>query len=105
MTQTASADETKNQESAVLDRYSQGAQLKEEALCCPVSYDPSLLKAIPEEILDKVFERGFTTSKEGSGLGLYITKKLCNAHKWNIVLEVTDVTMFHIKIPKIPVGS
>ena len=56
---------------------------------------------IPEEIQDKVFERGFTTSKEGSGLGLYITKKLCTAHQWKIFIEVTDVTTFHIDIPKI----
>ena len=56
---------------------------------------------IPEEIQDKVFERGFTTSKEGSGLGLYITKKLCTAHQWKIFLEVTDVTTFHIEMPKI----
>ncbi|MHA1977732.1 MAG: ATP-binding protein [Candidatus Hodarchaeales archaeon] len=55
---------------------------------------------VPEEIQEKVFDRGFTTSKEGSGLGLYITKKLCNAHQWEIFLEVTDVTMFHIVIPK-----
>ena len=56
---------------------------------------------IPEEIGEKVFDRGFTTSKEGSGLGLYITKKLCNAHQWNISLEVTDITTFHIRIPKL----
>jgi PAS domain S-box-containing protein len=56
---------------------------------------------IPEEIRKKVFDRGFTTSKEGSGLGLYITKKLCNAHQWTISLEVTDITSFHIRIPKL----
>ncbi|MHA2173864.1 MAG: ATP-binding protein [Candidatus Hodarchaeales archaeon] len=57
---------------------------------------------IQKNIQDKVFDRGFTTSKEGSGLGLYITKKLCNAHQWKIFLEVTDITAFHIAIPKIP---
>ena len=53
---------------------------------------------IPEEDRDKVFDRGFTSSDQGSGLGLYITKKLCIAHQWDILLEVTDVTMFHIDI-------
>ncbi len=62
-----------------------------------VSNDGNL---IPEEIQEKVFERGFTTSKGGSGLGLYITKKLCIAHHWKISLEVTDVTTFHVHIPK-----
>jgi len=60
---------------------------------------------IPKDIQDKVFERGFTSSKEGSGLGLYITKKLCNAHHWDIYLEVTNLTIFHISIPKIPSES
>jgi PAS domain S-box-containing protein len=56
---------------------------------------------IPEDIQNKVFDRGFTTSKDGSGLGLYITRKLCNAHQWTLSLEVTDMTSFHIRIPKL----
>lgn len=36
-------------------------------------------KGIPDRILEKIFERGFTTGK-GSGLGLYIVKKLIESY-------------------------
>lgn len=45
-------------ESAVRQRYSAGAQAREEALCCPVDYDPALLKAIPQEVLDRDYGCG-----------------------------------------------
>lgn len=62
MTQSVSTKNSKSQENAVLDRYSLGAQEKEEALCCPISYDPRFLKAIPQEILDKDYGCGDPTS-------------------------------------------
>ena len=45
-------------EEAVRARYSQAAQATEAALCCPVSYDPKYLKAIPKEILDRDYGCG-----------------------------------------------
>ena len=45
-------------ENAVLERYAEGAQAKEDALCCPVDYDPQYLKVIPQEILDKDYGCG-----------------------------------------------
>ena len=36
-------------EAAVRERYSDAARAAEPALCCPTSYDPRLLEAIPEE--------------------------------------------------------
>ena len=47
-----------NIESAVRERYAQGAKAKEEALCCPTSYDPKYLKVIPKEILEKDYGCG-----------------------------------------------
>ena len=47
-----------NVESAVLNRYSQGANERQEALCCPVDYDQGLLKILPQEILDKDYGCG-----------------------------------------------
>jgi arsenite methyltransferase len=38
-------------EEAVRSRYTEAAKKVERELCCPVSYDPKLLKAIPEEVL------------------------------------------------------
>lgn len=45
-------------ESAVRDRYSEGAKAVEPSLCCPVDYDPAYLKAIPQEVLDKDYGCG-----------------------------------------------
>jgi arsenite methyltransferase len=38
-------------EAAVRERYSAGARAPEPSLCCPTSYDPQLLAAIPDEVL------------------------------------------------------
>ena len=37
-------------EAAVWERYSRAAQSREDALCCPVTYDPKFLSIIPDEI-------------------------------------------------------
>ncbi len=42
----------------VQDRYSHGAQERQEALCCPVDYDQSLLAALPQEVIDKDYGCG-----------------------------------------------
>jgi ubiquinone/menaquinone biosynthesis C-methylase UbiE len=47
-----------NVESAVLNRYSQGANERQEILCCPVDYDQGLLKILPQEILEKDYGCG-----------------------------------------------
>jgi arsenite methyltransferase len=47
-----------NVEKTVSERYSQGAREKQEALCCPVDYDPALLAALPEEIIAKDYGCG-----------------------------------------------
>lgn len=39
-------------EEAVLERYSAGARRVETSLCCPVSYAPKFLEAIPDEVLE-----------------------------------------------------
>jgi len=45
-------------EQAVTSRYSAAAREKETALCCPVDYDPGLLKAIPAEVVEKDYGCG-----------------------------------------------
>jgi SAM-dependent methyltransferase len=68
-------------EQAVRQRYSAAARQAEAALCCPVTYPPHYLAAIPEEILEKDYgcgdpspylNRGDTVVDLGSGGG-----KLC----------------------------
>ncbi len=48
-------------EEAVRQRYSGGARRVEPELCCPVSYDPRLLAAIPEEVLQRDYGCGDPT--------------------------------------------
>ena len=45
-------------EAGVLERYSEGAEARQEDLCCPVDYDRSLLKLLPQEIIDKDYGCG-----------------------------------------------
>jgi ubiquinone/menaquinone biosynthesis C-methylase UbiE len=45
-------------EGAVRERYGKAAQEVEPQLCCPVTYDPKYLKAIPQEILQKDYGCG-----------------------------------------------
>jgi arsenite methyltransferase len=67
-----------NVEEAVRRRYSEGARQSEASLCCPVSYDPRFLKAIPQEVLDRDYgcgdpsrhlHEGETVLDLGSGTG------------------------------------
>ena len=45
-------------ESAVKSRYSAAAQIKVEALCCPVEYDRHYLKVIPPEVIERDYGCG-----------------------------------------------
>ena len=45
-------------EDAVRDRYAAGAAAAEPALCCPVSYDPQYLRAIPAEVIERDYGCG-----------------------------------------------
>ena len=45
-------------ERAVRERYGAAAQEREEALCCPVDYDPRYLEAIPAEVLERDYGCG-----------------------------------------------
>ncbi|MDH3900657.1 MAG: methyltransferase domain-containing protein [Gammaproteobacteria bacterium] len=47
-----------NVESSVKERYSRGAQQREESLCCPVDYDTGLLEMLPEEIVSRDYGCG-----------------------------------------------
>ncbi|MEO6807775.1 MAG: methyltransferase domain-containing protein [Isosphaeraceae bacterium] len=48
-------------ESAVRQRYSAGARQAEAALCCPTSYDPTYLEAVPSEVVERDYGCGDPT--------------------------------------------
>ncbi|HWH78041.1 MAG TPA: methyltransferase domain-containing protein, partial [Candidatus Binatus sp.] len=67
-----------NLEAAVLQRYGNAAKKVEDCLCLPVHYDKSLLKVIPDEIIEKDYgcgdpsryiREGETVLDLGSGSG------------------------------------
>ena len=49
---------TVNTEAAVYERYAAAASQRTASLCCPVDYDPDLLKVIPKEILERDYGCG-----------------------------------------------
>jgi len=49
---------TQNIEQSVSERYTHAAREKIPALCCPVDYDPELLKIIPDEIIERDYGCG-----------------------------------------------
>lgn len=57
---------------------------------------------IPESNRDKIFEPFYTTKKDGTGLGLPITKRIITAHKGTIrVNSVPGGTVFQVLLPAI----
>lgn len=69
---------TDTMESAVQERYADGARRQEPDLCCPVDYDPQYLEAIPDEVLERDYgcgdpsrhlREGDTVLDLGSGSG------------------------------------
>jgi ubiquinone/menaquinone biosynthesis C-methylase UbiE len=93
-----------NIESSVRKRYSQGALEIQAALCCPVSYDSSLLAALPEEILEKDYgcgdpsryvQEGDVVLDLGSGGGkiCYMAAQLVGSHGQVIGIDVNDAML------------
>lgn len=48
----------KDIEAIVRQRYGTAAKLKEDALCCPVEYEPQFLKILPDEIVERDYGCG-----------------------------------------------
>lgn len=77
-------------ETAVRERYAAASQTVENALCCPVEYDPQFLKILPAEIIErdygcgdpsKFVKAGETVLDLGSGAGkiCYIAAQIVGA--------------------------
>ena len=45
---------------------------------------------IPEPDRDRVFDRGYTTAEEGTGLGLDIVERIAEGHGWNVSVTARD---------------
>lgn len=82
-------------------RYGAGAQEREDALCCPVDYDPQYLKIIPEEVIERDYgcgdpsqyvREGETVLDLGSGTGkiCFIASQVVGAQGKVIGIDMTD---------------
>jgi arsenite methyltransferase len=87
-------------EGIVQKRYSEGAQEKQEALCCPVDYDASLLELLPQEIIERDYgcgdpsryvRKGDTVVDLGSGGGkiCYMAAQIVGAEGRVIGIDMT----------------
>jgi len=54
---------------------------------------------IKNEDLDKIFNPFFTTKKDGSGIGLSISKEIIEKHEGQIRVNSVENTVFKIKLP------
>jgi SAM-dependent methyltransferase len=90
-----------NVNDAVRSRYSEAAREREAELCCPVSYNPQLLKLLPPEILEKDYgcgdpsryvRAGDTVLDLGSGSGkiCYIAAQLVGSGGRVIGVDIND---------------
>ena len=88
-------------EHSVLDRYSEGAEARQPELCCPVDYDASLLKLLPQEIIDKDYGCGDPSRYvregdvvldlgAGSGKICYMAAQLVGDHGKVIGIDMND---------------
>lgn len=90
-----------NIENVVRERYTQGASEVEPGLCCPTTYDPQFLKAIPDEVLKRDYgcgdptrhlKPGETVVDLGSGSGkiCFIASQVVGAAGRVIGVDVND---------------
>ena len=91
-------------EFAVKDRYAAAAEQQEQALCCPVDYDPKYLKQIPAEVIEKDYgcgdpsewvEPGDTVLDLGSGTGkiCFIASQVVGPEGKVIGVDMTDAML------------
>ncbi|MCK5140638.1 MAG: PAS domain-containing sensor histidine kinase, partial [Candidatus Heimdallarchaeota archaeon] len=70
---------------------------KKGKIVLSISNDGILLD---EKIIKKVFDRGYSTKKGSTGLGLSIVKKIIEGHGWEISIDTKEKrTNFRITIP------
>jgi arsenite methyltransferase len=99
---------------AVRQRYSAAAQQREDALCCPVDYDPQYLEVIPKAVLDRDYgcgdpsryvREGDTVLDLGSGAGkiCFIASQIVGPKGAVIGVDMNDemLSLAHASAPQV----
>lgn len=85
----------------VKDRYGEGAEAREDALCCPIDYDPKYLEVIPDEVIERDYgcgdpsryvSKGEVVLDLGSGTGkiCFIASQIVGPSGKVIGVDMTD---------------
>ncbi|MFT5138756.1 MAG: two-component system sensor histidine kinase PilS (NtrC family) [Rhodothermales bacterium] len=71
----------------------------EKAGYCVISVEDNG-QGIPEDQIGSIFEPFFTTRRQGSGLGLYVARQLCEANQAELTVDsiVDRGTRFHVRL-------
>lgn len=91
-------------ETFVKERYTEGAESRVPALCCPVDYDPSFLEILPDEVIERDYgcgdpsrhlRPGETVLDLGSGTGkiCFIASQVVGAEGRVIGVDMTDAML------------
>ena len=72
---------------------------KDKAGYCVISVEDNG-PGIPEDQIGNIFEPFFTTRQQGSGLGLYVARQLCEANQAELTVDsiVDHGTRFHVRL-------
>ena len=62
-------------------------------------------RGIPEDERDEVFDRGVTTSPDGTGFGLPIVREIATAHGWEVALTESESGGARFEFTGVPRGS
>ena len=103
-------------EGSVQQRYGQAARQGETGLCVPTSYNPALLEAIPEEILEKDYgcgdpsryvREGETVLDLGSGSGkaCYILSQVVGPKGWVVGVDFNEEMLALAEKYRVGVGQ
>lgn len=85
----------------VKERYGEGAEARQDALCCPIDYDPKYLEVIPDEVIERDYgcgdpsryvREGEVVLDLGSGTGkiCFIASQIVGAQGKVIGVDMTD---------------
>jgi PAS domain S-box-containing protein len=60
---------------------------------------------VPEDVRDKVFERGFTTADEGTGVGLDVVSDVAETHGWEVAVTESEADGARFEVRGVEVAA